>query len=95
MASRLRSLSLSQFATDVSTIGSVGRFTDHEVAAALVKVRRHASRSRRTSERLSHGGPAFFIRSKKCFVMFLNDHHDDGRLAIWCGRSRRRPGRDG
>jgi hypothetical protein len=37
-----------------------------------------------TSERLSHGGPAFFIRSKKCFVMFLNDHHDDGRLAIWC-----------
>jgi hypothetical protein len=19
-----------------------------------------------------------------CFVMFLNDHHDDGRLAIWC-----------
>jgi hypothetical protein len=19
-----------------------------------------------------------------CFVMFLDDHHDDGRLAIWC-----------
>ena len=37
-----------------------------------------------TSERLSHGGPAFFIRVKKCFVMFLDDHHDDGRLAIWC-----------
>lgn len=37
-----------------------------------------------TSERLSHGGPAFFIREKKCFVMFLNDHHEDGRLAIWC-----------
>jgi hypothetical protein len=37
-----------------------------------------------TSERLSHGGPAFFIRGKKCFVMFLDDHHDDGRLAIWC-----------
>lgn len=37
-----------------------------------------------TSERLSHGGPAFFIRGKKCFVMFLDDHHGDGRLAIWC-----------
>ena len=29
-------------------------------------------------------GPAFFIRNKKCFVMFLDDHHGDGRLAIWC-----------
>lgn len=37
-----------------------------------------------TSERLSHGGPAFFIRDKKCFVTFVDDHHDDGRLAIWC-----------
>ena len=37
-----------------------------------------------TSERQSHGGPAFFVRSKTCFVMFLDDHHADGRLAIWC-----------
>ena len=37
-----------------------------------------------SSERPSHGGPAFFIRDKKCFVMFLDDHHEDGRLAIWC-----------
>jgi hypothetical protein len=36
------------------------------------------------TERLSHGGPAFFIRDKTCFVMFLDDHHDDGHLAIWC-----------
>jgi hypothetical protein len=35
-----------------------------------------------TSARMSP--PAFFIRGKKCFVMLLNDHHDDGRLAIWC-----------
>jgi hypothetical protein len=33
---------------------------------------------------LSHGSPAFFVRGKKTFVMFLDDHHDDGRLAIWC-----------
>ena len=37
-----------------------------------------------TSERLSHGHPAFFIRAKRTFVMFLTDHHGDGRLAIWC-----------
>ena len=37
-----------------------------------------------TSERLSHGGPAFFVREKRCFVMYLDDHHGDGRLALWC-----------
>lgn len=37
-----------------------------------------------TSERPSHGHPAFFVRGKRCFVMYLDDHHGDGRLAIWC-----------
>lgn len=37
-----------------------------------------------TSERLSHGAPSFFVREKKTFVMFQDDHHGDGRLAIWC-----------
>ena len=37
-----------------------------------------------TSERLSHGQPTFFIRGKKSFVMCLDNHHDDGRLALWC-----------
>jgi hypothetical protein len=37
-----------------------------------------------TSERLSHGAPTFFIRGKKTFVMYLDNHHDDGRLALWC-----------
>ncbi len=36
-----------------------------------------------TSERLSHGQPSFFIREKKTFVMYLDNHHDDGRLALW------------
>jgi hypothetical protein len=47
-------------------------------------VRRACLRLPESSERMSHGGPAFFIRGKKCFVMFLHDHHADGRLAIWC-----------
>ena len=37
-----------------------------------------------TSERLSHGAPSFFYREKKCFLMFMDDHHGDGRRAIWC-----------
>ena len=36
------------------------------------------------TERLSHGAPSFFVREKKTFVMFLDDHHGDGRLALWC-----------
>jgi hypothetical protein len=36
-----------------------------------------------TSERLSHGQPSFFIREKKTFVMYLDNHHGDGRLALW------------
>jgi hypothetical protein len=35
-----------------------------------------------TSERLSHGEPTWFVR-KRVFVMSANDHHGDGRIAIW------------
>ena len=63
---------------------NVSRFPRHEVDVALGKVRNACLSLPETSERPSHGGPAFFIRGKKCFVMFLDDHHDDGRLAIWC-----------
>lgn len=35
-----------------------------------------------TSERLSHGEPTFFVH-KKVFVMFANNHHGDGRVAVW------------
>jgi hypothetical protein len=37
-----------------------------------------------TSERPSHGAPTFFIQAKKAFLMFMNDHYGDGRLAVWC-----------
>jgi hypothetical protein len=36
------------------------------------------------TERLSHGAPTFFVRDKPAFVMFVDDHHGDGRLALWC-----------
>jgi hypothetical protein len=37
-----------------------------------------------TSERLSHGSPTFFLLGKRAFVMVLDNHHGDGRFAIWC-----------
>jgi len=37
-----------------------------------------------TSERPSHGAPSFFIRGKTCFLMLFDNHHGDGRLAVWC-----------
>jgi hypothetical protein len=35
-------------------------------------------------ERLSHGSPAWFVRGKKTFVMFVDDHHGSGILGFWC-----------
>lgn len=35
-----------------------------------------------TSERQSHGEPTFFVH-KKVFVMFADNHHGDGHVAVW------------
>lgn len=40
-----------------------------------------------TTERLSHGAPTFFVRDKKVFVMFAENHHKDGRVAVWMAAS--------
>ena len=68
----------------MSDTGAVSGYSDSDVQRVLAGVRSACLRLPETSERLSHGGPAFFVRDKKCFVMFLDDHHGDGRLAIWC-----------
>ena len=51
---------------------------------ALTRVRALCLALPEATERLSHGSPCFFVRDKKTFVMFTNDHHGDGRLALWC-----------
>lgn len=38
----------------------------------------------RTSERISHGAPTFFINDKISFVQYRVNHHGDGRIALWC-----------
>ncbi|MCU1400757.1 MAG: hypothetical protein JWN62_3866 [Acidimicrobiales bacterium] len=53
-------------------------------AEALATVRATCARLPEVVERPSHGAPSFFAGGKKCFVMFMDHHHDDGRLALWC-----------
>ena len=36
------------------------------------------------TERLSHGHPTWFVRGRRTFATYLDDHHGDGRLALWC-----------
>lgn len=57
-------------------------YSEADVDQALLQVRRFASELPGVTERLSHGSPTFFV--KKSFLMFHDDHHGDGRLAIWC-----------
>jgi hypothetical protein len=55
-----------------------------DVDGALERVRRLCLALPEANERPSHGTPTFFVRDRKPFVMFWNDHHGDGRLCIWC-----------
>ena len=52
--------------------------------AALEAVRERCLALPEVTERLSHGAPTFFVRGKKTFVNFHDDHHGDGELALWC-----------
>ena len=51
--------------------------------SALERIRGICFALPETTERPSHGAPTFFAGSKT-FLMFMDHHHDDGRLAIWC-----------
>ncbi len=58
--------------------------TPAERSKVLAGVRELCLALPETSERLSHGAPTFFVRGKRAFVMVLDDHHGDGRFALWC-----------
>jgi hypothetical protein len=51
-------------------------------AKALAKVRAIIGALDATSEKLSHGSPAWFTCGKQ-FAAFADHHHNDGRLALW------------
>jgi hypothetical protein len=48
----------------------------------LSRVRRICLGMPEAAEKLSHGAPTFFAR-KRVFAMFANNHHGDGRIAVW------------
>lgn len=48
----------------------------------LEKVREIIGAWPETSEKISHGAPTFW-GGRKTFAMFVDNHHGDGRVAVW------------
>lgn len=53
-------------------------------ATALARVRKLALAHPGATERPSHGAPTWFAGTSKSFATFVDNHHGDGRLALWC-----------
>ena len=51
--------------------------------AALSRIRRICLALPETHEKEAWGAPTFRVRGR-LFVMYVDNHHGDGRLAIWC-----------
>jgi uncharacterized protein YdhG (YjbR/CyaY superfamily) len=52
--------------------------------AHLERIRRICATMPSVAEKLSHGTPTFFVeKDKGVFAMFADNHHEDGRLALW------------
>ena len=51
-------------------------------AQTLSRIRQICLSLPEATEKESWGSPTFRVR-ERIFVMFLNDHHGDGRLALW------------
>jgi len=56
-------------------------------AQALARIRRICLALPEATEKVAWGSPTFRVRDR-IFVMFVNNHHGDGRLAIWCNADR-------
>ena len=54
------------------------------VRSQLAKVRALCRTLPDVTERPSHGSPAFLVNDKRPIAYFLDNHHGDGRLALWC-----------
>ncbi len=48
----------------------------------LAKIRKIIEKWPETDERISHGAPTWW-GGKKTFATFANNHHNDGRVAVW------------
>lgn len=59
-------------------------FDADQTATQAARVRTIATSLPHVTERLSHGSPTYFIGDKKTFVTFVDNHHNDGIVGIWC-----------
>jgi hypothetical protein len=50
---------------------------------AYARVREICLRFPMADEKLSHGAPSFHVRGKM-FLIFVDNHHDDDRVSVWC-----------
>lgn len=51
--------------------------------ALIERVRSLAMALPGTTEKLSHGAPAFFVRKRMYFAV-ADNHHNSGHVAVWC-----------
>lgn len=58
--------------------------TQRQHDRALAGVRKICLSFPEVSERLSHGSPTWFVREKRTVATFVDDHHGDDILGIWC-----------
>jgi len=49
----------------------------------LSRARAHCLALPEATEKLAWGAPTFRIRDKKMFASFADNHHGDGRIALW------------
>jgi len=65
------------------TFSPESRHPLHEPGPALPRLRAICLALPETTEKIAWGEPTFRVGGK-LFCMYVNDHHDDGREAIWC-----------
>jgi len=66
--------------------GAIGsdRWDEATSEAVLAELRRICLALPEVTERISHGSPSWFVRDKTTVASFVDDHHGDGHLGIWC-----------
>jgi predicted DNA-binding protein (MmcQ/YjbR family) len=54
-----------------------------QASSALTRVRKICLGLPETEEKIAWGAPTWRVKGR-LFAMFAEDHHGDGRIAIWC-----------
>ena len=75
---------IARFRARQLTTRDSGKRARHGPAAQLERVRRLTAAIPGVSEKPSHGMPSFFVeKDKGVFASFVDNHQEDGRLALW------------